>query len=190
MLPYPVYWGDGGWYADVAMPGAAASSYCPFAQLAITRFQRHSLENLSLSSVVLTDMVPLLPDRELTMHTEGNRVTVALSGLSREGDRPNRVIALVEGCDTDDAPGAPVELTSLTGASPGFPVWVRVAGASVTRYTNQELPPLTLPSGPRRLRVVVREYEDLGEVGDGLVDAPSELTERTVYLDIVHLPTN
>jgi hypothetical protein len=58
----------------------------------------------------------------------------------------------------------------------------------VTGTTGQPLPTLPVPGGPGRLRVVVREAEDLPATGAGLVDAARELAERTVYLDVVPLP--
>ena len=38
-LVYPVFFDDGHWYADVALPGVAASSYSLFVRLAVARFQ-------------------------------------------------------------------------------------------------------------------------------------------------------
>ena len=183
-LPYPVFFDDGRWYADIEMPGAASSSYSPFVHLALARFQRESLENLSLSTVVRTDMVAVLPNRSLEVHQEADGVHVSLTGLSREGARPNRVVASIERCDSPEVEGAPVELTSLTGGQE-FPAWVRVAGATVTGRTNEPLPVLALPTDGGRLRVVVREVEDLPTTLDGAVDSTRELTERTVYLDVV-----
>ncbi|SCF20193.1 hypothetical protein GA0074695_4293 [Micromonospora viridifaciens] len=185
-LPYPVFFHDGRWYADIAIPGAAQSSYAPFAHLALARFQRESLDGHNLSTVTHTDMVPLLPDRNLDIHQDGDGLHIHLNGLNREGDRPNRVTATLEHCDTPE--GVPVDIVSLTGALAGLPAWIRVPGASVTGTTSQPLPVLPVPDSPGRLRVIVRESEDLPANVAGLVNAARELTERTVYLDAVPLP--
>jgi hypothetical protein len=186
-LPYPVFFHDGRWYADIAVPGAAQSSYAPFAHLALARFQRESLDDRDLSTVVRTDMVPVLPDRSLDVHIDASGVHVVLSGLSRAGNRPNRVTATIERCDASDD-GTPIELTALNANAPAFSAWVRVPGLSAVGQTNQPLPPIAVPDHNGRLRVVVREVEDLPSTATGLVDAVRELTERTVYLDAVTLP--
>jgi hypothetical protein len=72
--------------------------------------------------------------------------------------------------------------------APAFPVWTRVPGATVTGQTNQPLPPIAMPADAGRFRVVVREVEHLPSTTARLVDAVNELTERTVYLDIVSMP--
>ncbi|MFG2593175.1 hypothetical protein [Streptomyces sp. NPDC048438] len=188
VLPYPVFRDEGRWYADIAMPGAASSSYCPFVHLALARYQPESLDGLSLSRVVRTDMVPLLPDRALEVREEPDGLRIALTGLSRGGNRPNRVFASVERCDAPDVPGAPVDLTSLTGTPPGFPAWERVAGATVSGHTGEPLPPLTAPAGPGRLRVLVREVEDITPSFGAAVGTTRELADRTVYTAVVPLP--
>lgn len=189
VLPYPVFFSDGRWYADIEMPGAVDSSYSPFVHLSLARFQRESLAGMTLSATLRADMVPLLPHRSLEVHTDANGVRVTLSGLSRQGARPNRVTASIERCNTPDIPGAPVDLVSLTRAAPEFPAWVRVDGATVTGKTNEPLPALAPPpAGGERLRLVVREMEDIDENPDGVVDAARELSARTVYVDVVPLP--
>jgi hypothetical protein len=188
VLPYPVSFHEGSPFADIEVPGTDASSYAPFAHLALARFQRESLDGLSLSTVVRTDMVPVLPDRRLEVTVGGAAAQVSLFGTSRRGSRPNRVTATLEHSDAADAPGAPVELTSLGAHVPAFPAWVRVPGATVAGTTGAALPPLPLPGGSGRFRIVVRETEDLGPRNDGLVEAADELAERTVYLDVVPLP--
>ncbi|SHN37328.1 hypothetical protein [Actinacidiphila paucisporea] len=187
-LPYPVFWHDGRWYADIGMPGAAQTSYAPFTHLALARFQRESLDGLNLSTVARSDIVPVLPDRTLEVHQDGDGLHVLLKGLSREGNKPNTVVAVLERCDTADD-GTPVDLTALnTAAAPAFPAWVRVPGATAAGQTNQPLPPIPVPADGSRLRVVVREAEDLPSTAAGIIDAVHELTERTVYLDEVSLP--
>jgi hypothetical protein len=191
VLPYPVSFHEGQPFADIDLPGAEVSSYSPFAHLALARFQRESLEGLSLSSVVRTDMVPVLPNRTLEVRTDSGRVHVTLTGGDRAGSRPNRVTALLERSDAVEGAGAPAHLTSLGAGVPPFPAWVRVSGAVVVGQLNSPLPALALPDVPGRLRVVIREVEQLGPSGvgvGGVVDAATELHEHTVYLDVVPLP--
>jgi hypothetical protein len=133
-------------------------------------------------------MVPVLADRRLEVTVGGAAAQVSLFGPSRRGSRPNRVTATLERSDAADAPGAPVELTALGAHLPAFPAWVRVPGVTVAGTTNAALPPLTLPGGSGRFRIVVRETEELGPRDDGFVEASDELAERTVYMDVVPLP--
>ncbi len=95
----------------------------------------------------------------------------------------------MERCDAPDTPTAPVDLTSLTPGGAGFPTWLRVPESTVTGRTNEPLPTLAVPApGSGRLRVVVREVEELAANLGEVVDAARELSERTVYLDVVELP--
>lgn len=114
-----------------------------------------------MSTVVRTDMVPVLPDRQLEVRQGDGGLRITLSGLSRQGPNQNRVVASIERSDAPSTTTAPVELTSLTLSPPGFPVWTRVAGATVTGTTNQTLPTLPVPADPGHLRLVVREVEEL-----------------------------
>lgn len=84
------------------------------------RFQRESLDNRNLSAVVQPEMVPLLPDRSLEVHQDGDGQHLTLSRLSREVTHPNRVTATLERCNTLDAAVGPVDLTVLTGTLPDF----------------------------------------------------------------------
>lgn len=186
-LPYPVFLEDGRWFADIEIPGAAAASYCPFVRLALARFQRESLDGLSLSTVAQTDMVPVMPDRMLDVHRDADGLHVTLSGRSREGERPNRVTATLERCAQGTVTES-VELASLTTVAPDFPVWTRVPNAVVSGSTNESLPPLALPETDDPMRVLIREVEDIDGPGNVQLNTAEELTERPVYLDIVSLP--
>jgi len=53
------------WYADIEVSSGAA--YFPFIRLALARFQPVSLTDAFLSSVVLADFMPLVPDRWLSV---------------------------------------------------------------------------------------------------------------------------
>ena len=62
---------------------------------------------------------------------------------------------------------------------PEFPAWVRVAAAAVTSTTNEPLPVLSVPPDAGRavrMRLVVRETEDIDANPDGVVSAAREPT--------------
>ncbi len=84
------------WVADVELPSIAAASYRPFVRLAVARYQRQSLTDLELSSVVRTDLVQLLPERTLIVDSGGGGLVVRLDGVGPEGPNPNRVDVVVE----------------------------------------------------------------------------------------------
>ena len=190
VLPFPVFSHGERWYADIALPGAAAASYAPFARLALVRFQRQSLvgtapaSDLRVSAAVRTDMVPLLPDRRLEVRQDSAGLHITLSGVTRQGPRTNRVQATLERAD---ALGA--ELTALSISPPAVSHWTKVPGAVAEGTTNQPLSPITLPADAGTLRLVVRKVEQLTGQASGVgVGAAQELTERTVYVDVVDLP--
>src|SRR5262249_27886395 len=83
VIPVDVTPGGDRWYADVefAVP-AAAQSYNPFVQLAVARYQRDSLDGMQISPVVITDSVPLLPDRHVVVTREGTQLNISVEGTS------------------------------------------------------------------------------------------------------------
>ena len=115
-IPYEPFFFDDRWYADVALPGVAASSYCPFVQLAVARYQPQSIENHDLSTVVQTEMTPLLPDRTLTVRREGERLFVKLAGVGPQGPVANRVDVVLEGCQAPE--GMAPEAVKLSAFEP------------------------------------------------------------------------
>jgi len=191
-LVYPVFFNDGHWYADVALPGVAAASYAPFVRLAVARFQGESLVgpdlDLRMSTVLTADLAQVLPDRKLVVRRSGDRLEVSLSGLARLSDtQPNRVFASIERLDPDAAPDG-VDLASPDQGDPGFPAWQRVADGTESGTVNADLPSIALPAGPGRFRLVVREVEELrANVSEIGIDAPSELADRTVFVDVIDL---
>lgn len=194
VLLYPVFFHEDHWYADVEIPGIAAVSYSPFVRLAVTRFQSMSLVtdelDLRMSRVVTCDLAPVLPDRNLDVRRGDAGLEIKLIGvMSPAGQHPNRVVASLERLRGVPPADHPAELTSLTLADPGFPVWTRVAGATVEGKTNEQLPTLEVPAD-RPLRLVVREIEDLMPNVSAIgVDAARELADRTVFVDIIDLPS-
>jgi hypothetical protein len=115
---------------------AANSPYAPFAHLALARFQRESLDNRNPSAMMQTEMVPLLPDRSLEVHQDGDGLHLAQQTQLRRHP-PNRVTAPSNDATLSTPPVAPVDLTVLTGTLPDFPAWVRVPHRTVTGQTPQ-----------------------------------------------------
>lgn len=192
LVPYAVYededgtWGT--WYADIALPDALAGFYRPFVQLAVARYQAESLDGLSLSPVVRAEMVQPLPDRQLTVEQVPGGLAIVLTGPGPSGPRRNRVTAVLETCTPP--PGmtaADIELSAVTPTE-GVAAWSRVPGAAVSGDLGLALPILPLPTaGP--LRLVVREIEqlDTDPIQPTADPVTAELTERTVFLDVVLL---
>jgi hypothetical protein len=187
-VPHEVWFHEGRWYADNALPNVAASSYCPFIQFAVARYQPNSLHSLELSRVVHTEMVPLLPDRTLTVDafSEGF-IQTTLQGLGPAGPRPNRVDVIVEqlvlppGMQASDA-----DLTALDPAPDGVPAWAPRFSTSGDLGSSIRVVMPSTEAGPFRVRV--REVERIGP--DGAVPAAqvgteAELTERIVFTDVV-----
>jgi hypothetical protein len=186
-VPYAVWREDDRWYADVELPAPAVGSYCPFVRLAVARYQPDSVAGLELSTVVLTDLVQLFPDRTLTVERTAGGLQVLLAGTGPVGPRPNRVVAVVERCTLP--PGASADAVELTAAGPdGAPAWRRVAEHTVDGVLNSPLPLLALPDGGP-LRLSVREVEQIPAdrvAPPGSIAA--DLEERIVFADVVPLP--
>ncbi|MEU8567420.1 hypothetical protein AB0C51_03490 [Streptomyces pathocidini] len=175
---------DGRWYADIGI-SPAASSYRPFVRLALGRYQPESLAGLALSPVVRTEMVQLLPDRELTVERTSGGLRIQLSGIGPDGPRPNRVYAALESCPASGAPPSDVDLTMLHPQPGNVSAWQRVPGAGVTGQLNAPLPLLPVEQSGDPLRVVVRETEQFDpSPGSPTPDQTAlELSERSVFLD-------
>jgi len=59
-------------------------------------FHRESLDGLNLSTVVRADIVPVLPDRSLHAHQDGNGLHLQLDGLGRAGSQLDKVVAVLD----------------------------------------------------------------------------------------------
>lgn len=58
----------------------------------------------------------------------------------------------------------------------------------MTGLVSQILPALPVPTDAGALRLVVREVEELQSSSSALgVDAPNEIADRTVFVDVVDL---
>ncbi|MET7642448.1 hypothetical protein ABZS83_02100 [Streptomyces sp. NPDC005426] len=170
------------WYADVELPGAAADSYGPLVRLVLARYQPESLPGCAVSPSVTTDFVQLMPDRMLSVEHVADGLQVLLTGTGPLGPTQNRVVALLEessGTATSD----------LTSAAPDVAgLWHRVPGHMVSGVLGEPLPPLAVPATDGRLRVVIREIENIqpAVTGDDATLA-GELRQRTVFIDVVSL---
>lgn len=185
-LPYEPWFHDDRWYADIGLPGVAASSYCPFVQLAVARYQRDSIQGCDLSPVVRPDAFQILPDRTLTVTRFGDAISVGLEGLGPAGPVENRVDVVLERLP----PGADVghiDLTAL-GSSGGVPAWEPVPGGTQPTRLGAAPVQLRVPPGSGALRVRVREVELVGGAQADRTGTPDELIERVVFADTVVPP--
>jgi hypothetical protein len=191
VVPYEPWFHVDRWYVDVAF--GPTGSYCPVVQLAVARYQPDSIDGLDLSQVVVTEMVPLLPTRELTIENAGSAIRVALNGLGPEGGVPNRVDIVLEHCELPTGMGPEaVDLTTFEPSPGGVTAWMQVPGVPARSTTlNADAIEIPVPPGLGPIRVRVREVELIGaDVGTPAAEAgtPRELTERVVFVDTVMPP--
>ena len=183
IIPFDVTPAGDRWYADIEFAVPAAPSYNPFVRLAVARYQRDSIDGLQLAPVVTTERVPLLPDRHVVVTRVGNQLNISVDGTSPSP--LNRLEAILEKC----GPGVPPETIDLVvddpAAEPQMPAWRPVPGGTVVRTASGSIPPLTLVATPGRLRVRIRETENLSGNDTG---APPDLLRRTVFVDTIVLP--
>lgn len=178
MVAHGVFQVAGSAFADVAFP--ETSSYSPLVQLAVARFQRNSLAGLSVSPVVRTDFVPLLPDRKLTVaRVDDEELLVRLDGFAPTQPRQNRVDAVVEQRIGPGDVGSVQPVTVGDGAAWRF----------VTRVTGLigENLAVPIPFDTSDIRVRVREVETIGRDTAPSAGVEGELAERLVFTDTVEL---
>lgn len=194
VLPYPVQFERDRWFADVEIPHLAAVSYCPFVQLAVARYQPHSLLGLELSAVVQCEPVQVLPDRRLVLRRTAEGHIVTLEGRGPDTG-PNIVTVTLERCELPPSTSSStVELTAFGPNDLGAPAWQRTSGRQ--GRLNAPIGPISIPPaedhGPNvAYRIVVREVEQFEPNPTSVPSPPAivaDLTERTVFLDVVELP--
>lgn len=147
VVPFDVVRLGGRWFADIGFGDLADHTSLPFVQLKVVRFQRHSLATMKASPVVTTDLVAVLPGRELRVEFRNNQNFVTLTGTGPRGPVELRL---------ESAPtGTPIDgLTSLDPSGPGWvQVW-RVEGS-----LNGAFGGFAVPNDGRTHRIVVREYD-------------------------------
>jgi hypothetical protein len=156
-VPFTPWWHDGRWLADIALPSVAASTFWPFAQLAVARYQPDSRTGLELSAIARTEMVQLMPPRTLTIRRTGNDVFISLDGpVAGAGtgfpsfefflDR----LALPSGVLADG-----IDVTALGPPTDGTPAWVEAPDAAGGGSLGPSEFHFVIPpdSGPVRVRV-------------------------------------
>ncbi|MBM4764825.1 hypothetical protein [Bacillus sp. B15-48] len=190
-VPYQPWFHDGRWFVDIAIPRMAKEAYCPFVQLAVARYQPNTLEELEpVSSVVMTEMVQLFPDRTLYVRRNGNELFVKLNGVAPE-HRANYFRWKVFWEKFQSPPGIEahkVDLTALEANIDGIPAWVPInsnvifGDSSLNREIRQEIPEVNEP-----LRIRIQEVESISRHDAGGGDGRA-FEERTVYSDVVDLP--
>ncbi|GAA1953590.1 hypothetical protein [Agromyces allii] len=193
------------WFCDIALESGDA--YTPMVQLALARYQPHSLAGVELSPVVKADFVQPLPRRDATFVAtpDGLAVVITLAGpvgvpeharelpnLAAEIRASRRVEAWVERLRAD-APtdldweriGEPVELDVRLGLGA-----LRAERFGAVEWAGAVSVPERAPGD--RVRVRLAEYE-LHE-GDSIGLPPFMLLQRLrgrriVYGDSVELPS-
>ncbi|MFB9651664.1 hypothetical protein [Pseudarthrobacter oxydans] len=178
------------WFCDIEL--ATESAYMPLLRLALVRYQPHSVPGMQASSVVLTDLTTVLPDRTLSLRSQPGPPTameITVTGpsyTSLRGVGPTqtdafaraRIVATLEQRDltiTNDAlgwrpiDGAQVELQGS------------MDGENTTWSGQLELP---APAGTtRRITIVERDYLAAdAETGDD-----QGVAGRVVYADFAQI---
>jgi hypothetical protein len=186
VTPHEPWFNDGRWFADISLPRLASESYCPFVRLAVARYQPDSLDELSLSQVVLAEMVQLLPERNLIVRRSGNSLFAALDGRSNVD---NSWTVTLERFQAPPGTAADaVQLTALeTMPAEGIPSWIPVANQLQTGKIGPQELQLQVPANVGPLRLRIQEVEDLRS-GSAADIARGVLTARTVYSEVVALP--
>ncbi len=183
------------WFADIALdPGTAI---WPFVRLALTRFQPSSLPEKHLSPVVLTDFVPLPPERTATLTRPDRRharvvvtgpIGVPNMGIARLGFVESLLASRTMRARLERrVPGIPSDLGWETISSLDLPI-LGLQGTVVSWSGELELPlsvPPRRPGANQTWRVVLEEWETLpADATDGSGELSTQ--SRIVYAD--HLP--
>jgi hypothetical protein len=188
-LPFEPWFQDNRWYADIVLKDIAASSYCPFVRLAVSRYQPESLSDdvidLRLSPVVMTEMIQLYPDREIVVTRSPENITVAINGLGPIAPRLNRVDVFLESSTAES-----VALSAHATSPTDTPAWRPVSNGVQHVDLGSGSVSFSLPTDLDFLRLRIREVELIGpddvsvSVRAGTAD---ELSERVIFTDIVPL---
>ncbi|CAN7717507.1 hypothetical protein LJR251_005922 [Rhizobium rhizogenes] len=144
-VPFDVSFSGASCFADISLPGIAASSYLPFVKLALARYQPNSLPGLELSSIVKVEFAELFPERTLTVtgpirspDSDAKHVVVKLDGLTQRLDpdaawvydtRANIydvTLELLHGPDSALQSGSLLSMVSTPGDDAGVPAWREV----------------------------------------------------------------
>ncbi|MRX42136.1 hypothetical protein [Agromyces kandeliae] len=193
------------WYCDIQVD--AGSAYTPFVQLALARYQRHSIPGEEISAVVKADFVQLVPRREATfvLSPDGDAIAVTLAGtvgvpkfaehlgaLTAQVAASRRVEAWIERLPEDatsDLDWEPVD------APTELPVRHLLTRLGILRPRHGDVEwagAVAVPDRERgvRLRIRIAEYE-LHQIDPKGVWPPLAFKargRRIVYADTVELP--
>jgi hypothetical protein len=166
------------WFCDLDVNTGDAC--LPFARLALVRYQPNSIRGAEISPVVRTDLLRILPDRELRVQL-GDRPTVNVTGPSYDptDSTPPRITAVVqrrrEGFADDDLAWVTLEDTSVELAS------VDADSSHRAFYTGQ----VAMPPGEERDRLRLLILETDGMPSDATT--PPTTPGPVVYCDTVPL---
>lgn len=185
-VPFQPWCRDGRWYADVALPTVATSTFWPFVQLAVARYQPDSLAGLELSAIARTEMVQLMPPRTLTIRRTGNDVFVSLDGpVSGVGtgfpsfevflDR----LQLPPGISADG-----IDLTALDPLADSTPAWLTEGEPQGGSLGTKEFHFAIQPGGGLA-RVRIAEICTISAAG---LPPEDPVSVRTEFSDVVILP--
>ncbi|HUG51093.1 MAG TPA: hypothetical protein VLZ78_08860 [Terrimesophilobacter sp.] len=191
------------WYCDLQLE--AGDSYTPMVQLALARYQPHSVAGVELSSVVKADFVQLLPRREATFIATPDAAAILVT-LAGPVGIPEHVSALPNVASRVNASRLvqawveklPADATTdlgwiVVGPTVTLQVQLTLKQAKEARYDEVEWAgavamPQRAPGERHRVRMAEYELHRADTLGSTGI-APFRLREhRIVYSDTVELP--
>jgi hypothetical protein len=180
----------GQWLAEIDLGAVTRSSYTPFVELALVRYQPASIRGMHLSPVVRSDVVQLQPDRQVVVAREGNVAVTTLSGIGPAN--PNTVEVWFERWNApagEQAPTPSPYFLSLDqpGVDASVRAWVRVPGGRAEGVLGQPIPLLVPAGAPETIRLVVRERENHQKPFFDSNPVADELVNRVVFADAVRI---
>jgi hypothetical protein len=168
------------WYADIALN--ISPSYFPFVQLALVRYQPSSLAGISVSRVVVADMIQVAPDRTLQLtYPSPSVVKVAVSGpgyFYANGTSPSAMTAYVQEATVETSDP---DLTWATVPSQLAGTALTMTSQTTTAISWEGEVNLPAARGSRKFRILVAESEQYPSVRAGT------LTGRVTYLDAIQI---
>ncbi|MFD5426758.1 hypothetical protein ACFWI9_14915, partial [Streptomyces sp. NPDC127084] len=164
------------WYCDIevrTVDGAPFASWFPFLRLALVRYQPHSLDKCSVSTVVQAPMAQLTPERTAGISTRGNVTAVTVTGpaytrTSRGNSRPTIQASVEQANPSISDPHLRWEDISTSVVT----LNATGTGANTTWAGNVPIPAQPFGNAPLRLRLMETETHLDGR-------------ERLVYLDFL-----
>ena len=139
------------------------------------------------------------PERKLTITRQEGKFEVKLVGAVSSAKSVNRVDMILERCLRPDAvPAETVDLIGFGTASDGVPAWVtdhplQIRSPQPIGTTSKQWTASFFVRPGETYRLRVREVEFIPNATDRTgarlqTGTPGEITERTVFTDIVPLP--